>query len=154
MPQMDGKYIFGDITTARLFYANLTDMIAGHGMRNKQAEIHELQIMYKSPYDSSLQSPVKRRMYDIIADAYAHKEGKSNPDSNQGVLPEGSGTVGGWRGKVFRPSKADPYGVPYGGGRADVRLAMGGDGELYVLSKSDGMIRKFVAVVTPPPVSR
>jgi len=154
MPQMDGKYIFGDITTARLFYANLTDMIAGHGARNHQAEIHELQIMYKSPYDSSIQTPAKRRMYDIIADAYAHKDGKPNPDSSQGVLPEGSATVGGWRGKVFRPSKADPYGVPYGGGRADVRLAMGGDGELYVLSKSDGMIRKFVSVVTPPPASK
>jgi hypothetical protein len=31
---------------------------------------------------------------------------------------------------------------------------MGGDGELYVLSKSDGMIRKFVAVVTPPPATK
>jgi len=28
---------------------------------------------------------------------------------------------------------------------------MGGDEELYVLSKSDGMIRKLAAVVTPPP---
>jgi hypothetical protein len=154
MPQMAGKYIFGDITTARLFYANLNEMIAAHGVRNKQAEIHELQIMYKSPYDNSNRGPVKRRLYDILADAYAHKEGKPNRDSDQGALPGGSTTVGGWRGKVFRPSKPDPYGVPYGGGRADVRLAMGGDGELYVLSKSDGMIRKFTAVVTPPPVSR
>jgi len=154
MPQMDGKYIFGDITTARLFYSSLDDMIAAHGVRNKQAEIHELQIMYKSPYDNSNQGPVKRRLYDIVADAYAHKDGVANADSKQGVLPEASGTTGGWRNKVFRPSKPDPYGVAYGGGRADVRLAMGGDGELYVLSKSDGMIRKFVAVVTPPPASR
>jgi hypothetical protein len=28
---------------------------------------------------------------------------------------------------------------------------MGGDGEIYILSKSDGMIRTFAAVVTPPP---
>ena len=49
MPQMVGKYIFGDITTARLFYANLADMIHAHGVRNKQAEIHEIQIVYKSP---------------------------------------------------------------------------------------------------------
>jgi hypothetical protein len=39
----------------------------------------------------------------------------------------------------------------YGGGRADIRVASGGDGELYVLSKSDGMIRKIAALVTPPP---
>jgi hypothetical protein len=29
-------------------------------------------------------------------------------------------------------------------GRADVRIAIGADGELYVLSKSDGMIRAIV----------
>lgn len=154
MPQMDGKYIFGDITTARLFYANLADMIAAHGLRNKQAAIHELQIVYKSPYDNSNQGPVKRRLYDIVADGYAHKEGIPNADSKQGVLPGASGTVGGWRNNMYRPGKTDPNGVPYGGGRADVRLAMGGDGELYVLSKSDGMIRKFTAVVTAPPASK
>jgi hypothetical protein len=35
-----------------------------------------------------------------------------------------------------------------------VRMAIGGDGELYVLSKSDGMIRKMTAVVNPPPASK
>jgi len=49
-------------------------------------------------------------------------------------------------------ANADPYGdgARYGGGRADVRLALGGDGELYLLCKTDGWIRKLVAV-TPPP---
>ena len=154
MPQLVGKYIFGDITTARLFYADLAQMINSHGLRNKQAQIHEIQIIYKSPYDTATQSAVKRRLYDIVADGYAHKEGVPNPDSKEGVLSGGSGMVGGWRGKTFTPGKPDPYGVPYGGGRADVRLAMGGDGELYVLSKSDGMIRKLTAVVTPPPASQ
>ena len=46
---------------------------------------------------------------------------------------------------------SDPDGIPYGGGRADIRLALGGDGEIYVLSKSDGMIRKLVAVALPAP---
>ncbi len=89
-------------------------------------------------------------MYDIVADAFAHKDGIPNPNT---VLPEGSRTTGGWRGKIFMPAKADPYGVMYGGGRADVRLSMGGDGEIYVLSKSDGMIRKLTAVVTAPPAA-
>jgi hypothetical protein len=30
------------------------------------------------------------------------------------------------------------------------RLSQGGDGDLYVLSKSYGVIRKMVSVVTPP----
>ena len=99
----------------------------------------------RSPYDASVKSPVKRRMYDIVKDALHHKDGLPNPNT---VLPEGSRTTGGWRGKIFMPAKADPYGVMYGGGRADVRLSMGGDGEIYVLSKSDGMIRKLAAVAT------
>lgn len=150
MPQMVGKYLFTDISTGRMFYTDLADMIATNRVRGKQAPIHEIQIMYKSPYDASLKAPEKRRMYDIVKDAFAHKDGLPNPNT---VLPEGSRTTGGWRGKIFMPAKPDPYGVMYGGGRADVRLSMGGDGELYVLSKSDGMIRKLTAVVTPPPAA-
>jgi hypothetical protein len=154
MPQLAGKYLFSDITTGRLFYADLAEMIASQSMRNKQATIHELQIMYQSPYDTSSKTPVPRRMYDIVADAYAHKDGVPNPNSKQGVLPGQSAMTGGWRGKDFNPGKMDPYGVAYGGGRADVRLSMGGDGEIYIMTKSDGMIRKFVKVITPPPSSK
>jgi hypothetical protein len=150
MPQMVGKYIFTDITTARLFYADLDEMIASHGLRGKQAPVHEIQVMYKNPYDASEKAPVKRRMYDIVVDAFTRKGGVVDPVSHQGVLPGAANTTGGWRDKTFLPGKADPYGVPYGGGRADVRLSLGGDGELYIMSKSDGMIRKMVAVVTPP----
>jgi hypothetical protein len=89
-----------------------------------------------------------------VADGFLHKEGKPNPNSPEGVLPGAAAATGGWRGRVFQPGKPDPYGVPYGGGRADIRLAMGGDGELYVLSKSDGMIRKLVAVVPSPAHAR
>jgi hypothetical protein len=91
-------------------------------------------------------------MYDIVAEAFAHKDGVVDPDSHLGVLPGAANATGGWRGKNFVTPKADPYYVPYGGGRADVRLSIGGDGEIYVLSKSDGMIRILAAVVTPPPV--
>jgi hypothetical protein len=31
---------------------------------------------------------------------------------------------------------------------------VGGDGEIYLLSKSDGMIRKMTAVVAPPPAAK
>jgi hypothetical protein len=33
-------------------------------------------------------------------------------------------------------------------------MAEGSDGEIYVLSKSDGMIRKMTSVVTPPPAAK
>jgi hypothetical protein len=150
MPKLVGKYLFSDITTGRLYYTDLSEMIAAGGVRNRTAPIHEIQIMYKSPYDTTTTTAVKRRMYDIVADAYAHKEGVT---SQYNVLPGAALAVGGYRGTTAE-KKLDPYGVAYGGGRADVRLSEGGDGEIYVLSKSDGFIRKMVAVVTPPPATK
>jgi hypothetical protein len=151
MPQMRGKFIFNDMTTGRIFYTDLQEMIATHGERNHQAPIHELQIMYKSPYDSTNQNAVKRRMFDIVAESYAHKGGTPLADH---VLPGAAAATTGWKDEAHTQPKTDPEGVPYGGGRADVRIAVGGDGEIYVLSKSDGVIRKMAAVVTLPPSAK
>jgi len=84
-------------------------------------------------------------MFDIVAETYKQKGGIPAEDR---VLPGAAGATTGWRDPEHKQPKTDPEGVPYGGGRADVRIALGGDGELYVLSKSDGMIRKMAAVVT------
>ena len=151
MPKMRGKFIFNDMTTGRIFYTDLDEMIATRGQRNHQAPIHELQIMYKSPYDASAQTAVKRRMFDVVAETYSHKGGTPVQDR---VLPGAAAATTGWRDPDHKQPKADPEGVAYGGGRADIRIAPGGDGEVYVLSKSDGMIRKMTAVVAPPPRSK
>lgn len=37
-----------------------------------------------------------------------------------------------------------------GVGRVDLRIAQGGDNEIYVISKSDGSIRKMTASLGPP----
>lgn len=150
MPALRGKFIFNDMTTGRIFYVDLNEMIATHGERNRQAKIHELQIMYKSPYDTANQSAVNRRMFDIVADSYAHKGGTPAQDR---VLPGAAAATTGWRDADHKQPKVDYEGKPYGGGRADIRIAQGNDGEVYVLSKSDGMIRKMTAVVTPPPAA-
>ena len=150
MPQMRGKFIFNDMTTGRIFYTDLAEMLATHGQRNHQAPIHELQIVYKSPYDTASPTAVKRRMFDVVAESYSHKGGTPAQDH---VLPGAAGATTGWRDEEHKQPKADSDGVPYGGGRADVRIAIGGDGEVYVLSKSDGMIRKMTAVVSPPPAA-
>jgi len=151
MPQMRGKVIFNDMTTGRIFYSDLNEMLATHGQRNHQAAIHELQIMYKSPYDASSQTAVKRRMFDVVAETYSHKGGTPAQDR---VLPGAAAATTGWRDAEHKQPKTDTEGVAYGGGRADLRLAMGGDGEAYVLSKSDGMIRKMTSTVTPPPATK
>ncbi len=151
MPRMRGKFIFNDMTTGRIFYVDQGEMITTHGQRNHQAQVHELQIMYKSPYNTSSQTAAKRRMFDVVAETYAHKGGTPAQDR---VLPGAGGATTGWRDADHKQPKADSEGVAYGGGRADVRIAMGGDGELYVLSKSDGMIRKMTALATPLPSAK
>lgn len=151
MPQLRGKYIFNDMTTGRIFYVDLAEMLATHGQRDHQAAIHELQIVYKSPYDTSNDKPVKRRMFDIIAETYSHKGGTPAQDR---ALPGAGNATTGWKDPEHTKPKTDPEGTPYTGGRADVRIAQDSDGELFVLSKSDGMIRKLTSVVTPPPVAR
>jgi hypothetical protein len=151
MPKLRGKYVFNDMTTGRIFYADLGELIAAHGQRNHQAPIHEIQLLYKSPTDTSDQSAVKSRMYTIVAQTYARKGG--TPPANQ-VLPGGGAATTGWRDPERRQPKTDPEGVVYGGGRADIRVVMGGDSELYLLSKSDGMIRKITSVVSPPPAAK
>jgi hypothetical protein len=148
MPQMRGKFIFNDMTTGRIFYTDLNEMIATRGQRNHQAPIHELQVMYKSPKDMAA---AKHRMFDIVAQTFAQKGGIGGQDR---LLPGAAGATTGWRDDDHKQPKADIDGVAYGGGRADVRIVAGGDGEVYVLSKSDGVIRKMTAVVTPPPATK
>jgi len=137
MPQLYGKYIFGDIPNGRIFYADLAEMIAtDDGVRTNTAAIHEIQVVFDSPYDPT-NYPVQRRMFDIVSEEYHQRGGTA------AALPGSAANTGG----------NDPDGVPYGGGRADIRFALGDDNEIYVLSKSDGMIRKMTAVLAPPSLS-
>ena len=130
MPQLYGKYIFGEITTGRIFYCDLAEMVANDdGVRTTLATVHELQIVFNGQ---------ARRLFDVISDEYKAKGGTSSQK-----LP-GSATA---------TTHNDIDGVPYGSGRADIRLGVDSDGELYVLSKSDGMIRQMVSVAVPPTIN-
>src|SRR5262249_21003834 len=52
IPALYGKYVFGDITTGRLFYCNLSDLLAADdGNPNTEAPIHELRVLFSSPHD-------------------------------------------------------------------------------------------------------
>jgi hypothetical protein len=119
-------------------------MLAARATPGKLAAIHELQITYKDPHDEAVRAPEPRRMFDVVAKAFARKGGVKSKNC---VLPDGSSNASGVITCGSRGQGVDPYGVPYGGGRADVRLAVDGDGELYAMSKADGMIRKFAGAV-------
>jgi len=139
MPQLVGKYIFGDIANGRLFYCDLDEMLAADdGDRNTVAATHELQIVHDDPTDNPDAGMARWRMFDIIAVTYTNRGGDASPKR----LPGTAESTG--------PGKTDIDGVLYGEGRADIRIAQGGDGEIYVTSKSDGSIRRMVAALGPP----
>ena len=107
IPALRGKLVFGDITTGRVWYAGLADVLAADdGRAATVAPIHEM--------DAGL-----RR---LVEDTYRERGGRGES------LP-GAAAVS-------------------GRGRVDYRFAVDHEGEIYILSKSDGMIRKVVGART------
>jgi hypothetical protein len=117
IPALRGKYVFADITTGRLWYVDYQELLkADDGNPDTMASMHEIHVRWDDPSDSpDAGKKVYPSMYPIALTAYRSRGGK-DPD-----LP-GRATVS-------------------GSGRADVHLAADADGELYILSKTDGMIR-------------
>jgi hypothetical protein len=122
-PALQEKYIFGDITTGRIWWADFNEMLAvdAAGNPKKMASIHEIQVLWRQPNGTSELYPT---MSPIVLAGY-HARGSTNPN-----LP-GRGAVA--------------------GGRADIHLATDSSGEIFILSKSDGMIRKVTAVTSRAP---
>jgi hypothetical protein len=128
IPSLQGKYIFGDVTTGQLMWSDLADLLAADdGDPNTLAEIHSFNVLWDNPNDVpndgeelyQVITPggaVLGPMHQIVEAGY---EARGGTDPN---LPGGAGVT-------------NPY------GRADIRIQVDGDGELYILSKSDGMIR-------------
>lgn len=140
MPEMQGKYIFGDIANGRMFYCDFADMLAADdGDRNTVAPIYELQLVHDHPNDAPDAGLSRWRMFDIVAETYTNRGGNA-PGTQR--LPGSAESTG--------PGKTDGNGEPYGVGRVDLRLCAGGDGEIYVISKSDGMIRRLASALSPP----
>jgi len=113
IPQLRGKFVLGDTSTGRLWWADFQDMLSADGSRPPRvAPLHELRVSWNGQ--------VYPTLFDIVRTAY-HSRGGKHAD-----LP-GRATLA--------PN-----------GRVDVRFAVDRDGELYLLTKSDGVIRKVVGL--------
>jgi hypothetical protein len=113
LPALRGKYIFSDLSTGRVWYADWKEMLAADdGDPKTMAQMHEVKLYWKDQVHDTFTS---------IAQAAYQARGGKDPD-----LP-GRGTVSGSR-------------------RADARFALDAAGELFVYSKTDGMIRQVVGV--------
>jgi len=130
-PALRGKYLFGDITTGRIWWAEFKEMLAVDAARDpkRMAQIHEISVRWNQPNGAKELYPT---MSPIVLAGY-HARGAAKPNL--------------------------PGGAKVAGGRADIHLAMDSSGELFILSKSDGMIREVTAVTShatksDEPVSR
>jgi hypothetical protein len=137
IPQLYGKFIFGDITTGAIYYSEYDDMLAADdGDPATLAEIHRLDLLWDNPDDEVegeelfttlyRSGTVRGPMFQIIHKKYEERTGLGEDDP----LPQTSNVTGSF-------------------GRADIRLQVDEDGEIYILSKSDGMIR---AITGPEPL--
>lgn len=120
IPALRGKYIFTDLTTGRLWYAEYRDMLAADdGKPGTLAAIREVRVRWNDPADSpDGGARLYDSMYPVVEATYHARGGK-------------------------HPRLMGPPGL-IKGGRADVRFSIDAAGELYLYSKSDGMIRKVV----------
>ncbi len=135
IPSLYGKYVYGDITTGALYWSDYDEMLAADdGNPQTMAEIHFIDLLWDNPADApdqgetlySMRTPggnVYGPMFDIVETAYHARGGQDDR------LPGSANATGG------------------SVGRADIRIQVDDAGELFLLSKSDGMIRYIVEAV-------
>jgi hypothetical protein len=105
IPALQGTLVFGDITTGRIWYAQMKEVLAADdGNPLTLAPLHELGAGLRA----------------LSEETFRRRGGRG--DSLPG------------------------FGAVAGRGRVDIRLAEDNDGELYVLTKGDGMIRELRSV--------
>jgi len=123
IPALRGKYVFTDLTTGRIWYADYKDMLAADdGKPGTLARLQPVRLLWNDPQDSpDAGKKVYDSMFPIVEAAY-HARGGKHPK-----LPG-------------RPELVF-------GGRADVRFSIDAGGELFLYSKSDGVIRAVVEAI-------
>ncbi|MGI9176259.1 MAG: PQQ-dependent sugar dehydrogenase, partial [Pirellulales bacterium] len=69
IPALRGKYVFGDISTGRLFYTDLGDMLAANDASpDTTAPIHEFNVFYNDP--TGTDGVRSRRVFDVVRDRW------------------------------------------------------------------------------------
>jgi hypothetical protein len=137
IPSLYGKYVFGEITTGQIFWCDFNEMLAADAANSPsvQATIHTFDLVWDNPADAP---------GDVT---YTTQTTGSNP--NRVVL----GPM--WQidrlAYLARGGTSFKLGgtaaVTGSNGRADIRLQIDEHGELYIISKSDGMIRYITEAV-------
>ena len=115
VPALRGKYIVGDITTGNVWYTDFKDLLAADdGDPKTMAPLHRVDILWNRA-DGSKETYAS--MAPVTLAGYHARGGKA-----EGL-----------------PGRAS-----VSGGRSDIHFLTDDAGELYIMSKSDGVIRAVV----------
>jgi hypothetical protein len=115
IPALRGKFLFCDITSGRIWWANMKEMLeVDDGDPKTMAEMHNVQIAWNNSIYQAM-APINEIAYHARGGMAEHLPGAER--------------------------------VP--GGRSDIRMGMDAAGELYIMTKSDGMIRAVVGAGFP-----
>jgi glucose/arabinose dehydrogenase len=117
LPALRGKFLFGDILTGRLWYADYQEMLAADdGKPDTLAARLEVQVRWNDPNDApDAGLTTYPTMNPIVVAAYKARRAREAPAATE-------------------PMPA----------RADIRFGLDAQGEIFILSKVDGMIRSVV----------
>jgi hypothetical protein len=121
LPELRGKYVFTDISTGHIWFADYKEMLAADdGRPETMAAMREIKVRWDDPHDVP---DGGSRLYDTmfpIAEAAYHFRGGKSP-------------------------RLPGIALVSGDGRADAHVAVDEAGELYVFTKTDGTLRSVTA---------
>ncbi|MEO7190925.1 MAG: PQQ-dependent sugar dehydrogenase [Vicinamibacterales bacterium] len=122
LPALRGKFLFGDILTGRLWYADYADMLkADDGNPDTMAAPHEVLVQWNDPNDT--------------------------PDAGTRAYPTMNPIVVAGYEARRRAAATSQSPMP---ARADIRFGLDASGEIFLLSKVDGMIRSVLGATGAP----
>lgn len=129
-PDLQGAVVFGDITSGRVFYARMSDLVAAT----------DGNLTTLAPY-----AEIKTNLPALVQERIRANAPPAAPAAPLPAPPAGAPT----------PPTARPGGPGFGPGggpagpfplRVEIRLATDEAGEIYILTKSDGLIRRVASI--------
>ena len=136
-PQLQDAVVFGDITSGRLFYARMADLItATDGNPTTLAAYAEI--------TTTLPTLVQERVRgNTAATGLAGGPAAAAAPGTTAPTPAPAPPTGGTGGPGAAPAGAATAPRPL---RVELRIATDEAGEIYILTKSDGLIRRVTSI--------
>lgn len=138
-PALQGAVVFGDITSGRIFYAKMADLIAAtDGDPTTLATYTEI----KTDLPQLAMARAKTRVPATTLARPAWAIPRPSTATPPAALSPATMTLPG----TTPASLGAPAGSPIRAPRIDLRLATDSQGEIYLMTKSDGVIRRIESI--------